>query len=77
MQETPKPNLPLAGLRVLDTSRALAGPFCALIPADLAAAVRKIEPTPVRDTVRGWRPAKEGNSVAYLSIHRNKRSPAA
>ena len=68
--------LPLAGLRVLDLSRALAGPFCAMILADLGADVIKIEPTPVGEMVRGWGPFKEGISVYYLSIHRNKRSLA-
>ena len=76
MQETPKPNLPLAGLRVLDLSRALAGPFCAMILADLGADVIKIEPTPDGEMVRGWGPFKDGISVYYLSIHRNKRSLA-
>ena len=68
--------LPLAGLRVLDLSRALAGPFCAMILADLGADVIKIEPTPVGEMVRGWGPFKDGISVYYLSIHRNKRSLA-
>jgi crotonobetainyl-CoA:carnitine CoA-transferase CaiB-like acyl-CoA transferase len=68
--------LPLAGLRVLDLSRALAGPFCAMILADLGADVVKIEPTPVGEMVRGWGPFKDGISVYYLSIHRNKRSLA-
>ena len=66
--------LPLAGLRVLDLSRALAGPFCAMILADLGADVVKIEPTPNGEMVRGWGPFKDGVSVYYLSIHRNKRS---
>ena len=69
-------NLPLAGLRVLDLSRALAGPFCATILADLGADVIKIEPTPHGEMVRGWGPFKDGISVYYLSIHRNKRSLA-
>ncbi len=69
-------NLPLAGLRVLDLSRALAGPFCAMILADLGADVVKIEPTPDGEMVRGWGPFKDGISVYYLSIHRNKRSLA-
>ena len=68
--------LPLAGLRVLDLSRALAGPFCAMILADLGADVVKIEPTPAGEMVRGWGPFKDGISVYYLSIHRNKRSLA-
>ena len=68
--------LPLAGLRVLDLSRALAGPFCAMILADLGADVVKIEPSPDGEMVRGWGPFKDGISVYYLSIHRNKRSLA-
>ena len=68
--------LPLAGLRILDLSRALAGPFCAMILADLGADVIKIEPTPDGEMVRGWGPFKDGISVYYLSIHRNKRSLA-
>lgn len=68
--------LPLAGLRVLDLSRALAGPFCAMILADLGADVVKIEPTPEGEMVRKWGPFKDGISVYYLSIHRNKRSLA-
>ena len=74
--ETPRPALPLAGLRVLDLSRALAGPFCAMILADLGADVIKIEPTPAGEMVRGWGPFQDGISVYYLSIHRNKRSLA-
>jgi len=69
-------SLPLAGLRVLDLSRALAGPFCATILADLGADVIKIEPTPGGEMVRGWGPFADGISVYYLSIHRNKRSLA-
>jgi crotonobetainyl-CoA:carnitine CoA-transferase CaiB-like acyl-CoA transferase len=70
------PALPLAGLRVLDLSRALAGPFCGMILADLGADVVKIEPAPSGEMVRTWGPFKDGISVYYLSIHRNKRSLA-
>ena len=69
-------SLPLAGQRVLDLSRALAGPFCAMILADLGADVVKIEPTPDGEMVRKWGPFKDGISLYYLSIHRNKRSLA-
>ena len=68
--------LPLAGLRVLDLSRALAGPFCAMILADLGAEVIKVEPTPKGEMIRGWGPFQETESVYYLSIHRNKKSIA-
>ncbi|MBL8386472.1 MAG: CoA transferase [Burkholderiales bacterium] len=75
-QETSPSALPLAGLTVLDLSRALAGPFCATILADLGATVIKIEPTPDGEMVRGWGPFQDGISVYYLSIHRNKKSLA-
>lgn len=69
-------SLPLAGLKVLDLSRALAGPFCSMILADLGADVIKVEPSPEGEMVRKWGPFKDGISVYYLSIHRNKRSLA-
>ena len=73
---TSTPALPLAGLTVIDLSRALAGPFCATILADMGADVIKIEPTPAGEMVRGWGPFQDGISVYYLSIHRNKKSLA-
>ncbi len=72
--QTPPAALPLAGLTVIDLSRALAGPFCATILADLGADVIKIEPSPDGEMVRGWGPFQDGISVYYLSIHRNKKS---
>jgi crotonobetainyl-CoA:carnitine CoA-transferase CaiB-like acyl-CoA transferase len=68
--------LPLQGLRVLDLSRALAGPYCTMILADLGADVVKVEPTPKGEMIRSWGPFTEGISVYYLSVHRNKRSLA-
>lgn len=68
--------LPLAGIRVLDLTRALAGPFCTTILADLGADVIKVEPAPKGEMIRGWGPFQDGISVYYLSVNRNKRSLA-
>lgn len=68
--------LPLQGLKVLDLSRALAGPFCAMILGDLGADVTKVEPTPAGEMIRGWGPFDRGVSVYFLSVNRNKRSLA-
>lgn len=70
------PSLPLAGLKVLDLSRALSGPFCAMILGDLGAEVFKIEPLPGGDMVREWGPFAGDTSVYYLSGNRNKKSVA-
>ncbi len=68
--------LPLAGIRVLDLTRALAGPFCTMILADLGADVIKVEPTPSGDMIRTWGPFDHGISAYYLSANRNKRGIA-
>ena len=68
--------LPLSGVRVLDLSRALAGPYCAMILGDLGADVIKVEPTPSGEMIRSWGPFDRGISVYYLSVNRNKRSLA-
>lgn len=64
---------PLNGLRVVDLTRALAGPFGSMALADLGADVIKIEPTPDGDMIRGWGPFDRDTSVYYLSANRNKR----
>jgi crotonobetainyl-CoA:carnitine CoA-transferase CaiB-like acyl-CoA transferase len=65
---------PLAGIRVLDASRVLAGPFCGQILGDLGAEVLKIERPGSGDETRGWGPPFAGALSAYfLSCNRNKR----
>lgn len=68
--------LPLDGCKVLDLTRALAGPFATQTLGDLGADVVKVEPTPEGEMIRGWGPFDRGISVYYLSANRNKRSLA-
>ncbi len=64
---------PLSGLRVLDLSIALSGPYCSLILGDLGAEVLKIEP-PGGELFRTMGPHYRGEwSVYFVGIHRNKR----
>ncbi|HEY1295365.1 MAG TPA: CoA transferase [Chloroflexota bacterium] len=66
----------LHGLRVLDMSRVLAGPFCCMMLGDHGADVIKVEP-PAGDETRTWGPPYvDGESTYYLGINRNKRSLA-
>jgi formyl-CoA transferase len=68
------PPLPLAGIRVLDLSHALAGPYCTMLLGDLGADVIKVEP-PRGDQSRQWGPPFiNGESSYFLSVNRNKRS---
>jgi formyl-CoA transferase/CoA:oxalate CoA-transferase len=65
----------LEGIRVLDLTRALAGPFCTLMLGDYGADVIKIEIPGTGDDTRQWGPPFIGEESAYfLSINRNKRS---
>ncbi|MCC7368583.1 MAG: CoA transferase [Chloroflexi bacterium] len=66
---------PLAGIRVLDLTRALAGPYCTLMLGDMGADVIKVEMPGTGDEARGWGPPFiEGESTYFMSISRNKRS---
>lgn len=65
---------PLEGLKVVDMSRILSGPYCTMILADMGADVIKIEP-PQGDDTRAWGPPFiESESSYFLSVNRNKRS---
>ncbi|WP_213980810.1 CaiB/BaiF CoA-transferase family protein [Sphingomonas sp. dw_22] len=68
---------PLAGRRVLDLSRVLAGPWCTMILADLGAEVVKVENPNGGDDTRHWGPPYVGGEAAYyLCANRNKQSIA-
>lgn len=71
------PPAQLQGLRVLDLTRNLAGPFCTMTLGDLGADVIKIERPGDGDDTRAWSPPTwDGIATAYLSANRNKRSLA-
>ena len=66
---------PMAGTRVVDLTRILAGPFCAMMLGDMGAEVIKVEPPGAGDDTRGWGPPFAAGEAAYfLGINRNKRS---
>ncbi len=68
---------PLSGLKILDLSRVLAGPYCTMLAADMGARVIKIEHPKGGDDTRAWGPPfLAGESAYYLSINRNKESVA-
>ena len=70
--------LPLEGVRVLDLSRVLAGPYATMMLADLGADVLKVEHPERGDDTRHWGPPFAGGESAYfLSVNRNKRSIGA
>lgn len=68
--------LPLAGLKVLDLSRLLPGPYATLVLADLGASVDKLEEPGSGDYTRHSPPMKDETSALFLGLNRNKRSIA-
>jgi crotonobetainyl-CoA:carnitine CoA-transferase CaiB-like acyl-CoA transferase len=69
-------SLSLDGIRVIDLSRVIAGPWCGALLADLGADVIKVEDTGPGDESRTWPPHKDGEAAAYLLFNRNKRGIA-
>jgi crotonobetainyl-CoA:carnitine CoA-transferase CaiB-like acyl-CoA transferase len=66
---------PLQGIKVLDLTQVLVGPFAAMLFADFGAEVIKIEPPELGDHVRGWTPPGcKGESPHFLAVNRNKKS---
>ncbi len=70
-------NAPLSGIRVIDQTQALAGPYCGMMLGDLGADVIKIERPGVGDQSRQWGPPYiQDQSTYYLAVNRNKRGIA-
>ena len=63
----------LAGLKVLDLTRVLAGPFSTMMLADMGASVYKLEQPGIGDDSRGFGPFQNGESVYYINLNRNKK----
>lgn len=68
-------SLPLAGVRILDLSRVLAGPWCAMVLGDLGAEIIKVEHPKRGDDTRDWGLRVGASETTYFnSVNRNKRS---
>jgi len=65
---------PLDGVRVIDLTRVLAGPFCAMSLGDMGAEVIKVEEPGKGDDTRGWPPFVHGEATYFLSVNRSKKS---
>ncbi|PWU21745.1 MAG: formyl-CoA transferase, partial [Candidatus Rokuibacteriota bacterium] len=65
---------PLAGVRVIDFTRILAGPFAAMFLGDMGAEVIKVEEPGKGDDTRGWPPFAGGEATYFLSVNRSKKS---
>ncbi len=65
---------PLAGVRVLDLTRVLAGPFCSMMLGDMGAEVIKVEEPGRGDDTRAWPPFAGGEATYFMSVNRNKQS---
>ena len=69
-------SLPMEGIRVVDMSRVLAGPYCGALLGDMGADVIKVEEIKGGDEIRTWPPIENGESAAFIVNNRNKRGIA-
>jgi crotonobetainyl-CoA:carnitine CoA-transferase CaiB-like acyl-CoA transferase len=67
---------PLDGLRVIDLTRVVAGPYCTMMLGDMGAEVLKIEEPKHGDDARAWAPFIEGTGSFFLALNRSKKSVA-
>ena len=65
---------PLQGVKVVDVSRYIAGPYCAMLLGDLGAEVIKIEKIKTGEETRGIEPLIGGDSLFFMVFNRNKKS---
>jgi len=70
----PNPLMALEGIKVIDLSRVLAGPFCTMLLADMGAEVIKVEVPGKGDDSRTFPPFKEGEGTYFINFNRNKKS---
>jgi len=75
-QEKNRMTLPLEGVKVLDFTAIMAGPYCTLMLADMGAEVTKIESFPEGDGTRRFDPKVNGESYCFAVLNRNKKSVA-
>jgi crotonobetainyl-CoA:carnitine CoA-transferase CaiB-like acyl-CoA transferase len=68
--------LPLEGVKVLDLTNVMAGPYCSMVLGDMGAEITKIENFPEGDTSRRFEPQVNGESYCFAVLNRNKRSVA-
>src|SRR5690606_23618689 len=68
--------LPLEGIKVLDLSNIMAGPYCTMVLGDMGAEVTKVETFPEGDGSRRFEPKVNGESYCFAVLNRNKKSLA-
>lgn len=74
VENNTQPKLPLSGIKILDFSRILSGPYASMMLADLGAEVIKIETLESGDETRNFPPFKEDMSHYFIALNRNKKS---